>query len=455
MKRYILMLMLIVVVGLGAREAANLSYDQARELAKQGNSDYQAKQSALEAAKWQKNVALSSFLPNLSLTGTLLYMDPAQSVQAGANTIELNNDFRTIGLSLSQPLFTGGKLWQAYKMAEIGVEMAELALKNQELSLMAELETSYLAVLQTMSLLDMAELDYQSAERNLEIALLKKDAGIISNADYLRFESNKASKEVSLLQAQSAYSLSQMKLKNLLGIEYYPVPQEIADQDDAQMQMISGFDTAKTRLLSNLARQRSQQDNIALRLTDSGLELSRRAYEISKGSFLPTVMLTGSRKYEENGIDRWDFNASNQIMLNVSLPLLPQLDNYATMRKSYFDLQQKKSEAETARDGIDTALEAAVLNLVSSAKQVGASKLALSYTEQTYEQLQQRYRMNMISSGELLDVELMLSAARVSYTGSLYNYYKARAALKQLLGMSTMDEYNDLISGSLLLSSQE
>ena len=53
------MLMLIVVVGLGAREAANLSYDQARELAKQGNSDYQAKQSALEAAKWQKNVALS------------------------------------------------------------------------------------------------------------------------------------------------------------------------------------------------------------------------------------------------------------------------------------------------------------------------------------------------------------------------------------------------------------
>lgn len=313
------MLMLIVVVGLGAREAANLSYDQARELAKQGNSDYQAKQSALEAAKWQKNVALSSFLPNLSLTGTLLYMDPAQSVQAGANTIELNNDFRTIGLSLSQPLFTGGKLWQAYKMAEIGVEMAELALKNQELSLMAELETSYLAVLQTMSLLDMAELDYQSAERNLEIALLKKDAGIISNADYLRFESNKASKEVSLLQAQSAYSLSQMKLKNLLGIEYYPVPQEIADQDDAQMQMISGFDTAKTRLLSNLARQRSQQDNIALRLTDSGLELSRRAYEISKGSFLPTVMLTGSRKYEENGIDRWDFNASNQIMLNVSL----------------------------------------------------------------------------------------------------------------------------------------
>ena len=449
MKRILsLSLIVLLLASLGAQavRTPNLSYEEARTLALSNNNDYHAKLAARESARWSKNQALSSFLPNLSLSGTLLYMDPATEVQAGGSTIKLNNDFRTFNLQLSQPLFTGGKLWQAYKMAEIGVEMADLALQNQELTLLSDLESKYLAVLQTMALLDMNEQDYRSAQTNLEIATLKKDAGLISNADYLRFESNLASKEVSLLQAQSAFSLAQMSLRDLLNLDYSPIPAAVAtDQEDPTLRLLQGFDSGETSLLAVRAKNYGQSGSIALKISERSLELSRRSYKISQGSFLPTVALAGSRQYQENGLDRWEFEASNQIMLNVSLPLLPQVGNYSAMRKSYFDLQQKRYEAESLRSGVETGMEAAVLNLVSAAKQVKASGLALSYTEQTYEQMQERFRLNMISSAELLDMDLMLSAARLSQNTSYYNYLKALAALKQLLGITDTQILNNLI----------
>lgn len=436
----------LILSGLWAAEP-NLSYNQAKELLLQNNYEYKAAQADLEAARWSKNAAMGSFLPNLSLSGTLLYMDPAQTVTAGASQIQLNNDFRSMTLSLSQPVFTGGKLWQAYKMAGVGVEMTQLALKSKELSLLSELESAYLGVLQSMDLLEMTRLDYQSAELNLEIAAVKRDAGLISSGEYLRFESNKASKEVSLLQAESAFSLAQISLKNLLGIDYLPVPEGFGDaSEDPELALLIGFDAQATKAMAQRAMLEAISYNPALKIAGRGVELSRRAYQLSKGSFLPTVMITGSSQYSENGIDRWDFEAQNQIMLNVSVPILPQYTNYSSMRKAYFDLQKSRLEESSAHDGIITGLEASVLGLVSSAKQVRASSLALDYAEQTYEQMLQRYRLDMLSSAELLDLELMLSAARMSYTNSIYNYYKARASLKQMMGDYSTERFVQLIN---------
>jgi len=450
LKRIILIITLLGCLILGAETAEQtLSLTDARSIALQNNSDYQAQLQAVESAKWAKTQALSSFLPSLSLSAAYLYMDPAQTVTTGAGSITLNHDFRTFGLSLSQPIFLGGKIWQGYQIAKISFEMAELSLQNQKLTLLAEVDNRYLALLQTKSLLEMTEIDYQSARKNLEIAQLKFDSSLISKADYLKFQSRQASKEVSLLQAQAAMQLAQLNLRNYLGIEYMPLPEALEGiDDDPGMLLLDGFDKFKTQEFTTRALARAESGSIPLHLTQRGVELSKRAYQISKGSFLPTLMLTGSRQYEENGIDRWDFTPSNQIMLTASLPILPQLGNYAAMRKSRAEYQKTVLSAETASQGIKLGTEASVLNLVNSAKQVRAAKLALDYTQQSYEQLQQRYVMNMISSTELLDAELMLSAARTSYTNSIYSYLKARAALMQALNLEDIQTLNEmLISG--------
>ena len=90
-----------------------------------------------------------------------------------------------------------------------------------------------------------------------------------------------------------------------------------------------------------------------------------------------------------------------------------------------------------------------MLNLVSSAQQVKASRLALDYTLQSYEQLQERFRMNLISSTELLDAELMLSSARLAYTNAHYAYLKNRLALMQGIGLENEQELDTLITSGV------
>ncbi len=447
MKRLLIITTLLAAALLCQAQAGTiLTWERARELALQNNSEYQASQAEAASAKWSRVSAFSNFLPSVSLDGTWLYLDPATTVNSPGGSYKMNNDFRSFGFSLSQPLFLGGKLWQGYRMSQLSEDMAQTNLQAQKLSLLATVNDIYLSLLQTQSLREIGQLDRQAASTNLEIAKLKYDNGLLSNADYLSFQSRLASKEVSLLQAQTAMQLSQLKLQNYLGIDYLPLASEAGDSvSDPSLRILDSYDAEETANLTALAQSQSESANTTLKLLRGGVELSRRAYQISKGAFLPTVMLVGSREYSENWIDRYEFDAANQLVLSVSVPLLPQLGTYAKAKSAQFDYRKAQLQAQTAADGVGLGIEAAVLNLVSAAKQVGAARVAFDFTTQSYEQMQERFRLNMISANDLLNAELALSASRLAFNNANYGYQRARFALLQILGYEDSQDLDAMI----------
>jgi len=419
---------------------------EAQAMALENNPAFQSTRAGLEAASWGKTSALSSFLPSLSLSGTWLYMDPATTVSTGAGSMTLNNDMRTISLNLSQPLFTGGRLWNAWKIAGLGKDIAQIGLRSDRLSLKTTVESKYLDLLQLKELYQISRDDLNSAGINQELAQLKLENGLITMADFLRFKSRVASKEVTLLQSGTALQIGLRDFANYLGSPLPLIPAPLADPElDELLIALDAMEAPAIEALTLKASRLGAKDNPNLELIKKSLQISKRGSSIAKGSFLPTVMITGSRQYRENGIDRYEFSPSDQIMLNVSIPILPQVGKYASWKKAEWEYRKALYEAESAEQGITLGIEAAVLNLVSSAKQVRAAKLTLQYTTITYEQLQERFKLNMLSTLELLDAELMLSSTRMAYSNSLYTYYKNRGTLAGLLGMDDPRDLNNLI----------
>lgn len=444
MYRYIIMVILLIGSNLSAVVVRTISLEAAKALALEQNLEYQSAQSALDAAKWNKTNALSAFLPNLSLGGTLLYMDPAPSVPMGGQTQSMNKDQRSISLSLSQPLFMGGKLYQSYKMASVSTEMAELSLRTQKLELITEVEAKYYAVLQVQDALEIASTEHEQAVQNLELADMKLENGLLSRADHLRFQASVANTDIAVLQAQTAYDLALRDFANYLGATEILQPEAI-EMDEAEILPFAELNKDGIKAFSNRAIALANRENQTLQILDKGVEISQRAHKIAKGSFLPTLTLAGSRKYEENGIDRYEFDASNQIMLNLSVPLLPQVGNYAASREAYYEAQKTAMEARSASDAIQLGIDAAAINLISTARQVKTAKLSLEITEDIYAQLSERFRLNMLSTLELMDAELMLSAARMAYTNAYYSFYKARLSLLSLMGTDDYDVLSALL----------
>lgn len=452
MKRYILMVVcLACALLLTAQESIfdglqSISLQQAQELALKQNPAYAAKEAAANAAKWGKSNAISTVLPTLSLGGTYLYKDPATTVQAGSQQITLNNDMRTMSLNLSQPLYLGGKAWQAYKMAVTSEEIARLNLQNQRYTLLTEVESKYLAALQTMELYRISQAEMQSAEANLELAKIKRESGILSTADYLKFQSRLASKQVSALQTQTALQLALQDLANYLGSAELLLPVALSmEAEQPVLSKLDAMDLAASSALEQRMLQMVQQRNLSYQILDRTVQLSQRAYSIAKASFLPTLMLTGSRQYSENGLDRYKFNASNQIMLNASVPILPGVGYYSAAKKAKEEARKADLEATTAKDGIKLGVKASLLNWISGAKQVKSAELSQGYTEELYRQMQERFKLNMLSSTELLDAEVMLWAAKMTTANAYYSYLKVRSALMQSLALDDVNELYAII----------
>jgi len=421
------------MLNLSAQEARPISLQAAKDMALQQNQNFQGEKAALEAAKWNKTSAMSSFLPSLSLAGTLLHMDPARTIPAGGQNVTLNKDQRSLALSLSQPLFMGGRLYQSYKIASASAQMASLSLEMEEIQLQAEVETKYYAVLQLMDILEIATREHEQAVQNMAVADLKLETGILSRADHLRFQASLANKDIALLQAETAYDLALRGFMNFLGADEPLLPEAI-ELDETEIQRLTKLDKQEIKSFTDRVYNLAQKQNQSLKILDKGVEISQRGQKIANASFWPSLTLVGSRTYAENGLDRYEFEAANQIMLNLSVPLLPQLGNYANSRKAYYQAQQTAFNAESAKDGIDLGLEAAAINLINSARAVQNAQLSLNITEEMYAQISERFRVNMISTLELMDAELMVSASRMAHARAYYDFLKARLNLLSLMG---------------------
>ncbi|MCB5270632.1 MAG: TolC family protein [Candidatus Cloacimonetes bacterium] len=433
MHRYIVIIALLFMLNLSAQEARPISLQAAKDMALQQNQNFQGEKAALEAAKWNKTSAMSSFLPSLSLAGTLLHMDPARTIPAGGQNVTLNKDQRSLALSLSQPLFMGGRLYQSYKIASASAQMASLSLEMEEIQLQAEVETKYYAVLQLMDILEIATREHEQAVQNMAVADLKLETGILSRADHLRFQASLANKDIALLQAETAYDLALRGFMNFLGADEPLLPEAI-ELDETEIQRLTKLDKQEIKSFTDRVYNLAQKQNQSLKILDKGVEISQRGQKIANASFWPSLTLVGSRTYAENGLDRYEFEAANQIMLNLSVPLLPQLGNYANSRKAYYQAQQTAFNAESAKDGIDLGLEAAAINLINSARAVQNAQLSLNITEEMYAQISERFRVNMISTLELMDAELMVSASRMAHARAYYDFLKARLNLLSLMG---------------------
>jgi len=423
---------------------AALSLPEAEDLALKNNPRYQAQLSATASARWNRLQAVTGFFPSLTATGAYTYLDPATRISTGMGYLTLNPDTRTYGLSLSQPLFMGGKLWQGYKIAQISEDMANLTLQNQKISILNEVESKYLAVLQLTDALDISRKDLQSTKANLDIAKTRYEAGLLSSADYLKIQAKAASKEVALLQAQTALDLAKQDLLSGIGLEDAPgfEPVDLTDWQ-AVIDLLSEWNQPQADTFLAQAVTHSSEHNLSLAVVRQSKLLARRTYSLARGGFMPSLVLSFSRSYRDQ-LERYNFDGSSTFLLSASLPLFPS-GTYAATRKAYYEMQKTEFDAKSAEDGIRLSVKAAVLNLISAARQVKAARLSLRMTEQTYEQLSERYKNNLLSVSDMLDGEVMLQAAQLNDTNAAYGFLKAVSTLRQTLGVESDQPIFNLI----------
>ncbi len=431
--------LVILVIAVCFLTAETISLSEARELALKNNLDLLASSHSLKAARWDVWNAASGMLPSLKMDASYTEFKP-DFMNA--------DEQRSFGYSISQPIFNGGGIWLGYRIKNDLAKIASASFTNRKLATIANIESKYFNVLENQDFLVTARTDLQSSELNLEIAEARYETGTLSRADLLQMQSLNASKEVTMIQLENFYKISRIDLANFLQIETDYILEDITFDYHADLiEKLQNLSPGSVDNIINDFIEIGSETNPNLLISEHSKSMNSKSHLISAGNFLPSLNLSYSHTWDKYNYQE-EYEDSERLMLIASVPLFPIIDNVSAFSKARHELKKSTYEYNSTLDGIKLGTQSSVYNLLTAAKSVSAAKIALNYARETYQQMEERFKNNLISTSELLDVEVLLTSSKNQFTRSFFDLLRARSVLLQNLGseddyliISIIDEY--------------
>jgi outer membrane protein, multidrug efflux system len=174
--------------------------------------DIQQAEAQLVAANAEIGVARSAYFPQISLNGaggfqssalTSLFTGPAGAWSFGA--------------SLTQPIFTGGRLRSQVRLAEARQQTAVLSYQLSIQGAFRDVSDGLVAYRKTREFRTQQELLFRSAEDAARLSHMRYNGGVTGYLEVLTNETNAFSTELGLVQAQLNELLAVVQLYQALG----------------------------------------------------------------------------------------------------------------------------------------------------------------------------------------------------------------------------------------------
>lgn len=411
-----------------AGQDRQLSMDECIELSRQNNPRVANAALSVTAAQAQRHEARASWFPTVSASaGGFKALNPMVSVglddvlgsSDAANTLRyyaetvaglgaVGTEWTTLGqgyaagLSLTQPLYAGGRIATGNALAALGVKAADaqrdLALRQNDDSVAVKycniiaLQGKRNALEQGIALTEKLESDVSAAV----------DAGLARPSDLMQVQLKEHELQAQLVQLQSGVRLARMDLFNLIGLDYE------ADDLDSFV-LTDSFDALSSpdAYRQDLADKAAAMDEN--RLLDFSVKAKQLQRHMTLGEALPTVGLGASMGY---GQLIGEPRLNGMVYALVSVPLT---DWTKTSRK----LQRAKCaqlQAENDRDYLQKQLAVKVgkdwMELQTAWDLLAAAREALTLSEKLEAQKRTEYDAGLCTLAELLQTQTDLQAAR-------------------------------------------
>jgi outer membrane protein TolC len=193
----------------GALTAAKPGAVTVKDLAAR-TPEYQSALYTLQKADRQITQTKSSFYPTLSLNG---------STGRTGSVWAPDRDQWNMGLSLSYPLFSGGKNYYDVRAATLGRTISETALRETANTLETNLTAGYNDLIDTVDNVGVREKYLAASQKQAEIVSMKYINGLSSYQDWYTIENDYINSQRALLNSRRDAALSAAQWKNYLGEE--------------------------------------------------------------------------------------------------------------------------------------------------------------------------------------------------------------------------------------------
>lgn len=427
-----------------AQDKVVLTLEKSIELALAQNPYHLASEERVNAAEQQVREAAAGFLPSLNSTGmatldeklfelefpSFIPGQPPEKVK-----VDFTRDYQ-IGLSLSIPLYTGGRLTAGYKSAKYNLRSTQEYVRQSEHATVFNTKAAFYGCLLARQFVRVAEQAVKDAEDLHKNVKSQYEVGLASQFDLLRSEVRVVNLKPQLIQAKNSFEVMKLNLKTLLGMDI-STPIEIEgnlsyEPIEPDMEKSIGLAIQNRPEILQLEYQK---------------RIAEEMWKMARAERLPTLSISGSFNFWADRLaitgDAWQDYYNINLVLTV--PLFNGFGPAARQAQAKTAVREIELNLKGLKDGVKFEVSQAILKIEEARESLLSQEKNVEQAEESLRIANLNYTEGMITVLDVSAAQTALNQARVNYSQAIYDFFVAVADFERSLGIKRNEIDPDIL----------
>jgi len=428
---------LIAATAVAGENAPVLTLDKAIARALEKSPMLNSAKLGVNEASHRQEAARADFFPKLSSDYSYTKLDdppemrfvstqstPLQSLVMG-NKVEVGpGSVYKFRAGMVQPLFTGGALFNQYRLEQLGVDVAKARRMIVQEDIVLNVKAAYFTVLKAVKMRIVAAQAVEQIRSHEQMARNFFEQEMIAKNDLLEAQVRLAQARQDLIRADNGVAISKASLNTVLHQDVNE-PVEVADAATDTPVRIA---LADCQVLALQNRPLMKQIDFTIQQAERGVKLANSSY-FPKSYLLYNYNMQG----DEPGVSGSEFQKAASWDVSVSLhwTFWEWGKTYHQVGESRVKMQRAQEVRKEIVDGINLEVKSAFLETGETHENIVVARDAISQAEENFRIYKERFDQQVATTTDVLDAQTLLSQARMNYNNALCDYNIARAKLEK------------------------
>ena len=387
---------------LRAQQPMKLSMEQCRDMALIASEELKQADNRLRQAELDDKIAATARLPKIEGSATGAYVLP--DIEMTGMELAMRGTYMA-GLTLTQPIYTGGKISAGRQMARLGRQIADQQLRITRMDVLVDADNaywSYIAVRRKVRMLESYSTQMDTIYKQTSSAVA---AGMAIENDLLRIEAKRTEIEYQLQRARNGADLCRMALCNVIGA---PLDTAIEPTDTT-------FNIESPTAMSLDIARRPE-----VGLLEKQIDVNMQRIRDARSEMLPTVGLSAGYSYYGNIKLKGFADMGNGTtvpytqefrdgigiaMLAVKIPIFHWGESRKKLHKARYELDNSQLELQRNMRLMSIEAQQAVQNVEDGYRMIHTAESGLRQAEENLRVMRNRYAAAMSPLTDLLDAQ--------------------------------------------------
>lgn len=396
-------------ISIKAQESIKLSLASCRDMALSQSESLQQAEHKYEQSRLDRKIANTAFLPKFDASATGTYVFP--DIDMMGMDLRMRGMYMA-GITLTQPLYVGGKILTGKKLSKLGESIAAEQKRMTMMDVLVEADNAYwtlIAVRQKVKMLDSYKEQMDSLYTQVKTAV---DAGLATENELLRIEASRSDILYQMQKARNGEDLCRMSLCRITGV-------------DAQTKLELTDTTICVKEPGLLAADINGRPE--LNLLKHQMDATQKQIQMSRADMLPTVGLVAGYAYYGNIKLNSMVDAGNgtmvpysqefrdgigAVMLSVKIPIFQWGANLKKVKKAKLDFKNAELEFNKNSRLMNLEAQSALKNVYDGYQLIKTAETGLKQAEENLRVTNNKYNVSMALLTDLLDAQSQWKQAK-------------------------------------------